>query len=726
MKRQGLFAKIVAFLGIVAACLCGVVSDIRADEPVAKTLTRQSSQARTQLSTATQESSTNPATSPATGPTPGKQSELATRLTSCHQKILAEVAAWQTTRQQVERLTLECDPNWLAVVDQVIAALQKEIAAHEKLNEADLAILDDADLNPSQPIYPVRPFHDLAAETAYADKMLAVYQREAQAAPTELERQSKLALAWKASASQDPAMAPLIDRWLELSHAHAKLQGDVVTAYSHRDQPGWYDRASVLDKFDCPIASTEERATRQEIGLWQAFVKQPPEAAQKIALKSKIEQLRCQAKAIIAVHQAGKATYTAITRFDGLMTWESPLVAPTASTGPAVAASPWNLDRLSVPPRVRWLDDANTVRSLLYRGESYQGKGTDVFAYYATPGSLRGDPNLDKSLPAVVLVHGGGDRATREWVVYWAQHGYAAIAMDLAGQGPTLDGAYDKLFKPERLPRGGPGQDGVRKILDINLPLSDQWPYHAVANVVLAHSLVRSLPGVDANRTAVAGISWGGYLTAIVAGVDPRFKAAMPFYGCGFLAENSIWKDNGLFDKLTAEERERWTQLWDPASYAGQIKIPVFAITGAQDFAYPLESFAKTYSLPAGPVQFRITPTMAHGGQFMVQTPEAVTFLDHVLRGGPALPQLQRPQVTADQVTAKTRGELTKAQFYYTTAAGPSKTRAWVSADATIAGQQITVPRPPGDARFAYFTAIDRRGQTVSSELIVFEQQPKP
>lgn len=31
------------------------------------------------------------------------------------------------------------------------------------------------------------------------------------------------------------------------------------------------------------------------------------------------------------------------------------------------------------------------------------------------------------------------------------------------------------------------------------------------------------------------------YMTCIAAGLDNRFKAAVPVYGCGFLHENSVW-----------------------------------------------------------------------------------------------------------------------------------------------------------------------------------------
>jgi hypothetical protein len=42
--------------------------------------------------------------------------------------------------------------------------------------------------------------------------------------------------------------------------------------------------------------------------------------------------------------------------------------------------------------------------------------------------------------------------------------------------------------------------------------MTDQWSYHAVANVILAHSLLLSFGDVDKERTAVTGISWGGYM----------------------------------------------------------------------------------------------------------------------------------------------------------------------------------------------------------------------
>ncbi|HEX2999772.1 MAG TPA: alpha/beta fold hydrolase, partial [Armatimonadota bacterium] len=240
---------------------------------------------------------------------------------------------------------------------------------------------------------------------------------------------------------------------------------------------------------------------------------------------------------------------------------------------------------MSKAPDFEWLNKDNGVWSLLYRGEPFRGKPTRVFAWYATPGTLRGDTSKDRDLPCVVLVHGGGGHAFREWAEMWANRGYAAIAMDLAGCGPDE--------KP--LPDGGPGQSDEEKFRPIDGPVTDMWSYHAVANVILAHSLARSFPEVDPGRTAITGISWGGYLTCIVSGLDNRFHAAVPVYGCGFLAQDSFWLD--IFSTLTPAQRERWTTLFDPSRYIGAASMPMLFINGANDFAYPLGSYAKTYGL---------------------------------------------------------------------------------------------------------------------------------
>ena len=53
----------------------------------------------------------------------------------------------------------------------------------------------------------------------------------------------------------------------------------------------------------------------------------------------------------------------------------------------------------------------------------------------------------------------------------------------------------------------GPYRTGIYG--DSDKPLKDQWMYHAVADTILAHSLLRSHPRVDSENVGVMGISWG-------------------------------------------------------------------------------------------------------------------------------------------------------------------------------------------------------------------------
>lgn len=607
-----------------------------------------------------------------------------------------EIAAWTLRLQEAETRMLAAEPEAQEAAARVLAALRAEKEARKSLLEADRQAVTSG-TSPAQPIHLPRPYNELAAETGYAERMIGILAGELEGVKRGAPRVSAQVQEWQKAAGADPEKVARIVRWTALHKRQVELTEQALALYRDRARPGWYDRANLAGKYDLPMIQLQVQVARAAIAGAEPWREK-------------------QLQAALSLITAGRTTTESMAAFNARMTRETPLVEQPFDETLAVPGTIWDLARLAKPPACRWLVDVGPARQLLFQGELYQGLPTAVFAYYASPGTLAGDPALDKNLPALVLVHGGGDRASSEWVTFWAKHGYAAISMDLAGCGPNTKGEYDKLFKPERLLRGGPGQDGNRKIRDINLPLTDQWPYHAVANVILAHSLISSLPGVDPERTAVAGISWGGYLTCIAAGVDSRFKAAMPFYGCGFLAENSVWKDQGLFTELGEARARRWTELWDPSRYAGKINVPVFAVTGAQDFAYPLESFANTYALPKGPVQFRVTPDMGHGGQFLTTTPEAVIFMDSILRGGAPLPCLRNPQITGGTAAVQIRGgPVIKAQFHYTSAKGPNKTREWKTVAAAVADGVASAPLPSGPIALAYFTATAANNITVSS-----------
>jgi dienelactone hydrolase len=384
---------------------------------------------------------------------------------------------------------------------------------------------------------------------------------------------------------------------------------------------------------------------------------------------------------------------------------ETNVIRPSSSLPDAI---PWDLIDLSQPPTYEWSDLLSPVRSLYYAGQDYKGKPTRVFAYYASPATLDATYSGDKTFPAVVLVHGGGGTAFKEWVQLWANRGYAAIAMDLTGFGQDR----------KRLSDGGPNNTDNETFGLIDQPAENQWTYHGVADVILAHSLIRSFDEVDASRTAVTGISWGGYLTCTVAGLDSRFKAAVPVYGCGFLHYNGAWL--GRLSNMTPQQKDKWVHLWDPSMYVGSVVMPMFFVNGTNDSFYPLDSYAKTYGLVKSERNFRITVNMLHSHQHGWAPKEIGLFIDQHLKAGIPLATILKPELVEGKVHAKVKSkvDITSAHLHYTTGTTPINKLSWKSVSADLDSNQLISCALPEKATIWFLTVTDSRGAIVSSEVI--------
>jgi dienelactone hydrolase len=326
------------------------------------------------------------------------------------------------------------------------------------------------------------------------------------------------------------------------------------------------------------------------------------------------------------------------------------------------------------------------------------------------------------------LIHGGAGTANAEWAYLWATRGYAAIAMDLAGARPPdpewdQNGAFKRADQGEKsrtkLPNGGPNHGHPEKFDSIGGEVSDDWPFHAVASVMRAHSLLRSFSEVDAEHTAVTGISWGGYTTCLVASLDDRFKAAVPVYGCGFLHEGeSVQKPS--IDKL-AERKADWVREYDPGSHLPRCRVPIFFVNGTNDVHYVLDSYMKSYAVVPGEKQMRIQVKMAHGHAPGWAPSEIGWFIDSKCRGGVPLPVPGRPRVEGDRVILRCESKtaLKQAQLHYTADSGLRSKREWVTVTATIAGEEISAPKPPSDANTWFLSVTDERGAMVSTEVVL-------
>ena len=369
------------------------------------------------------------------------------------------------------------------------------------------------------------------------------------------------------------------------------------------------------------------------------------------------------------------------------------------------AASPWDFKTLSQTPKVYEAQtDEPGVRALYFESVAWKGKPTRVFAYYGAPAG--------KKLPAIVLIHGGGGTAFAEWVRMWNKRGYAAIAMDTCGNLPEK-ATIEKPWDPKKQHHEFGGPAGWGGFAQIDEPITDQWSYHAVAAAVFAHSLIRSFPEVDPKRIGVTGISWGGYLTDIVSGIDDRFRFAAPVYGCGFLGEDSAWLKN--FAQMGAEREKKWLSLWDPSVYLPNSKRPMLWVTGTNDFAYPFPSLRKSYRLPKGPLTLAIRVRMVHNHPDGAKPEEILAFADSILRKGTPLPQITK--TTHETVEYKSKRPVVKAELNFTRDSGKWQERKWsiVPAQLDAKSHKASAPVPEG-ATASYFNLFDDKGLVVSTE----------
>ncbi|MDA0814846.1 MAG: prolyl oligopeptidase family serine peptidase, partial [Verrucomicrobia bacterium] len=276
----------------------------------------------------------------------------------------------------------------------------------------------------------------------------------------------------------------------------------------------------------------------------------------------------------------------------------------------------------------------------------------------------------------------------------------------------------------------GPPQDDEAKFRDFDAEnLRDMWSYHAVAAILRGHSLLAVQAEVDAARIGVTGISWGGYLSCIAAGIDPRFRVAIPVYGCGFLHENSYWLEP-RFAKMPPDQRERWVAAFDPSRYLAGVRSPILFVNGTNDFAYPLDSHRKSREMVPGPVDLSIGVRLPHGHSEGWAPREIGLFADAALLGAPSLARLSPPVLEGTRLSANVNKTLPleRAEVNFTRDSGPWQERQWETLPARLAPGEAdaaasrVIADLPEAWTAAFLAVVDSRGATTSSPHI--EKEP--
>ena len=348
----------------------------------------------------------------------------------------------------------------------------------------------------------------------------------------------------------------------------------------------------------------------------------------------------------------------------------------------------WDLDILKVKPTYRNADfpdsQVDGLQAIMIKGygtapgdKTIKGNkpnplstkiSAEFFAYMGFPGK----PVPPGGFPGVVMIHGGGGTAYPKYAKKWIDKGYAVIMLDWYNCRPVPQ----KTGKTKKVPLdGGPRQDHVAN----------------VANMILSHTVLRSQPNVNPNKTIFAGLSWGSWYGAMVAAIDHRFKAGIEIY-CGDIKESDIFT-NGRFHQ--------------------DIKIPLYWIVGTNDKHTTVSTITKA---------FKVCPKV-YNRSIVIKLPHSHVGFDfeccermaaHFLKGEVNLPKLSdirfKDGIASATILDHGKG-IKEAYLCYTDSTDPVYyKREWKKIPAAVKGNSI-LAKVPENANSFYLTAFDEKSR---------------
>ncbi|MDQ3815408.1 MAG: acetylxylan esterase, partial [Armatimonadota bacterium] len=377
---------------------------------------------------------------------------------------------------------------------------------------------------------------------------------------------------------------------------------------------------------------------------------------------------------------------------------------------------------------------------MVYTSEIYRGEPMRIFAYYAHPAA-------PGKYPGVVHIHGGGGSAEfwRTWA--FAEAGYACLSFDWNTfndppaqwkPGDPLPTKTYTVFGNIRYDYDKTWDTWGRQFFTIKPDDKAPVLYRAVMAARRALTWLSQRPEVDAQRLAVEGQSWGGFMTQLVAGIDLRVKAAVSSAAAGAWESRYRARLGMHLQELSAQEMQEWVRRYDPASYAGRVTAPLLVRFAASDFFASIDTLAEYWPKITAPKTLQLLPGDSHFVFHDVET--RVAWFDHYLKGPQAAPAFPRiGEVTLKpgekgswtvRVQAGGPLPLAKGSVAWTTAAGPYNNRAWAQRtlvpdrEAKAGNNESTwtasfTPVPAGGPLRVFASVRDAKGRVVSSLPII-------
>ena len=342
------------------------------------------------------------------------------------------------------------------------------------------------------------------------------------------------------------------------------------------------------------------------------------------------------------------------------------------------------------------------IRALRFSGLANGENENSVFAYIGFPENA----SAASPVPGIVLVHGGGGHAYAEWVRYWADHGFAAISFDGFGQtyaGP--DHTYEpalEFWKPDpdaHVPRDG--------FVFSDKPFEEQGFTYYVADVILAHNLLRADRRVRRDKIGATGISWGGFALSVAVCYDRRFAFAAPVYIGGF-ADVSETPWGACFRGPMV------TDVWDAKLLSREVETPVHFFNGDGDPFYDANA-STAYAAALQNGALTLLPGFTHGQTEGASVPELLRFAEEQTGGVQRNVKIESLAAAGDGAAVRfTLPEDVKRAdvcVYYKTEEliydGKYLRELWSCARTTVSGREahVCIPRR---ARLFYFSVEGR------------------
>jgi dienelactone hydrolase len=323
-------------------------------------------------------------------------------------------------------------------------------------------------------------------------------------------------------------------------------------------------------------------------------------------------------------------------------------------------------------------------------------------------------------VPVVLVFHGGGGHASGALALAAARRhpGMAAVAMDYNGQfmpGPKGKVTQWKSITPAMR----------EQTLDLVPELRNAPMFHNVIAARRTLDFIETQPWADKERIGAVGISYGGWVALMLAGVDERVKCVTTGVSAGG-AEFTAGKSAQPLRWTPAEQRALWLANYEPLAHASRTRAAVFFQLAANDLFFWLNGAEKNLAALPGEKGWVLRPNSNHGaGGPEVPDTAAPAFMRHVLLGEPALPQVAEFQVSDDgrRYSWKASGprEITRAVLNWSPSKAVSPARYWMEFPATREGDTWSAQVPAEFAPLAaqaFVNVGDEEDLVVSSTLL--------